>query len=677
MTTEQARQTIEQLTQKINHYNHRYYVDGVSEISDEEFDGLLEKLIELETLFPEFRRPDSPSQRVGGTVTKEFPIVKHEYPMLSLANTYSEAELLDFDTRIKKLVGNSFNYVCELKFDGVAISLVYEDGMLVSGITRGDGEQGDEITANIKTIRTLPLSLKNEKIPKKFVVRGEVFMSKTVFDELNQEIADENEKRLKEGKKTQNLLANPRNATAGTLKLQDSSLVAKRKLGCYVYNLITPEKFFATHEESLLALESWGFPVSRTWKTCQNLQEVMDYIHYWEDKRHELPLETDGVVVKVNQLRLQEELGSTAKSPRWAVAFKYKALSAKTILESISYQVGRTGAITPVANLQPVRLAGTTVKRASLHNANEIERLDLHLGDMVYVEKGGEIIPKITGVDLTFREGKQLEKISFVRHCPACQTPLVRQKGEAVYYCPNKKGCRPQIQGRIEHFVQRKAMDISSIGPETIELLLDHRLVEDVADLYRLQKEELSHLERFGEKSAENVIAGIEKSKTVPFDRVLFALGIRYVGETVAEKLARYFLNIDNLQKASLEELMKVPEVGEKIAQSVVAFFSDEDTRILIEKLKKVGLQFELKHVENTSSLLAGKSVVVSGVFQKGRQYIENLIKENGGKLLSSVSSKVDFLVAGENMGPSKKEKAEKLGIRIISEDEFLQWIGR
>lgn len=675
MTHEQAQQTIERLTQQIEHYNYRYYVEGVSEISDYEFDKLLEKLIELETQFPEFRRPDSPSQRVGGTITKEFPVVKHEYPMLSLANTYSEGELWDFDNRIRKIVGNEFDYVCELKFDGVAVSLVYEDGLLVSGITRGDGEQGDEITANVKTIRALPLSVKNANIPKKFVVRGEVFMSKAVFDQLNEEIAEENEKRLQEGKKTQNLLANPRNATAGTLKLQDSSLVAKRKLDCYVYSLLTEANVVATHEEGLLTLQSWGFPVSGTWKKCRNIREVMHYIHEWEEKRHTLPLETDGVVIKVNQLKLQEELGFTAKSPRWAVAFKYKAASAKTILESISYQVGRTGAVTPVANLKPVKLAGTTVKRASLHNANEIERLDLHLGDMVYVEKGGEIIPKITGVDLTYREAKSLEKIFFVRQCPSCQTPLVRQKGEAAFYCPNKDGCRPQLQGRIEHFVQRKAMDISSIGPETIELLLDNHLIKDAADLYQLRKEDLCRLERFGEKSADNVLEGLEKSKNVPFARVLFALGIRYVGETVAEKLARHFLTIDNLQKANLEELMKVPEVGEKIAQSVVEFFSEENNRLLVEKLKKAGLQFASQHSSTTSSTLAGKSVVVSGVFQKGRQNIESLVKEHGGKLLSSVSSKVDFLVAGENMGPSKKEKAEKLGVRIISEEEFLKMI--
>jgi DNA ligase (NAD+) len=679
MNSQQALAEIEQLTQKINHYNHRYYIDGVSEISDYEFDKLLEKLILLETQFPQFKKPESPSQRVGGGITKEFPTVKHQYPMLSLSNTYNEQELLDFDERIKKLVGSDFEYICEMKFDGVAISLIYENGLLVSAVTRGDGEQGDEVTQNIKTIRTIPLKINQKDIPQKFTVRGEVFMSKDVFEMLNVEIAEENEKRIVEGKKPQNLLANPRNATAGTLKQQDSASVAKRKLDCYVYNLLLDEMRFSTHAESLNFLKKYGFNVSDTWKKCTDIQEVIKFINHWEDKRHQLPLETDGVVIKVNQLNLQNELGFTAKSPRWAVAFKYKAETAKTTLESVSYQVGRTGAVTPVANLSPVKLAGTTVKRASLHNANEIARLDLHLGDMVYVEKGGEIIPKVTGVDLSAREGKNLEKVIFLKECPSCGTELVRQEGEAAFYCPNSAGCMPQIQGKIEHFVQRKAMDINSIGGETIELFLSNKLIRGIADLYTLQKQDLIKLERFGERSADNVLEGLEKSKNVPFARVLFALGIRYVGETVAEKLANHFGNINNIAKANIEELRGTPEIGEKIAQSVYDFFRNPENQTFIERLKSYGLKFETEEGANVpkTNLLEGKSFVISGVFQRySREDLEQKIKENGGKLLSGVSGKLNYLVAGENMGPSKKEKAEKLGVSIISEDAFLKMIG-
>ncbi|GAB4331825.1 MAG: NAD-dependent DNA ligase LigA [Flammeovirgaceae bacterium] len=676
MNTLQPSTEIENLIQKINYYNHRYYIDGVSEISDYEFDKLLERLITLEKQFPQFKKPDSPTQRVGGDITKIFPTVKHQYPMLSLANTYSEEELLDFDERIKKMVGSGFDYVCELKFDGVAISLNYENNLLVAAVTRGDGEQGDDVTQNVKTIKTIPLRIYKD-VPKKFTVRGEIFMPKDVFESLNIEIAEDNEKRITEGRKPQNLLANPRNATAGTLKLQDSAQVAKRKLDCYVYNLLLDEMMFDTHAENLMFLKSCGFNVSNTWKKCNNIQDVIKFIHDWENKRHELPLETDGVVVKVNQLKIQEELGFTAKSPRWAVAYKYKAETAKTLLENVSYQVGRTGAVTPVANLKPVKLAGTTVKRASLHNANEIARLDLHLGDMVYVEKSGEIIPKVVGVDLSARQ-EHLEKIIFPKNCPSCNTPLVRQKDEAIFYCHNSSGCLPQIQGKIEHFVQRKAMNINSVGSETIELLLNHNLIKDIPDLYSLKRQDLINLERFGEKSADNILEGLEKSKNVPFPRVLFALGIRYVGETVAEKLANYFGNIDNIANATVEQLKNVPEIGEKIASSVYDFFKNPENQSLIQRLKSYGLKFETEKETNfpKTNLLEGKSFVISGTFQKhSREDLEQKIKENGGKLLSAVSGKLDYLVAGENMGPSKKEKAEKFGIKIISEEEFLKML--
>lgn len=663
MTKDQAKKEIQQLTDTINYHNHLYYQQDRSEISDFEFDQLLEKLIQLEKDFPELKLPDSPTQRVGGTITKQFASVAHEYPMLSLGNTYSEEELRDFDSRVAKgLDGEAYEYFCELKFDGVSISLKYEQGVLTQGITRGDGVRGDDVIANVKTIRTLPLKVTGKNIPDRFEVRGEVFLSKDAFRQLNKEREDIGEETY----------ANARNTASGTLKMQDSTEVAKRKLDCYLYYLLG-DAAVETHEAAIHRLEKWGFQVSPTYRKCSNINEVLDYIQAWEKKRHELPLETDGVVIKVNSLRQQEQLGFTAKSPRWAIAFKYKAESVSTRLNGITYQVGRTGAVTPVAELEPIFLAGTTVKRASLHNANEIARLDLRLGDFVFVEKGGEIIPKVTGVDLPKRQ-KNAKAIAYITHCPECGAELVREEGEANHYCPNEKGCRPQITGRIEHFIQRKAMDIDSLGEKTIEQLFDLGLVKTPADLYDLKRENILQLDGFKELSTKNLLSGIEASKSAPFEAVLFAIGIRFVGKTVAEKLARHFKTMDNLIAASYEQLLEAPEVGEKIAQSVRSFFDDAANQKEIARLRQAGLQFEsaFQEVEKVSHALDGKTFVVSGTFQGyERDQLKDTIIAHGGKVLSSVSGKLDFLVAGENMGPAKREKAEKLGVKIISEDEF------
>ena len=664
MSAIEAKKEIQELVDQINHYNELYYQKNKSEISDYEFDQLLKKLSDLENEFPELKQPDSPTQRVGGTITKEFENVVHQYPMLSLGNTYSKEELEEFDVRVAKgLEGEPYDYFCELKFDGVSISLVYENGILIKAITRGDGVRGDNVIANAKTIRSLPLKIKLEPIPSRFEVRGEVFLSKEVFKKLNQEQEDIGEETY----------ANARNTASGTLKMQDSAEVAKRKLDCYLYYLLGEELNVSSHEEAIQKIEQWGFNVSPTYQKCKNIQEVMDYIVHWEKKRGELPLETDGVVIKVNSLDQQQRLGATAKVPRWAISFKYKAESISTHLNGITYQVGRTGAVTPVAELEPVLLAGTTVKRASLHNANEITRLDLRIGDSVFVEKGGEIIPKVTGVDLTQRKNTTTSVV-YISECPECGTSLIRKEGEANHYCPNESGCPPQIKGRIEHFIQRKAMDIDSLGEQTIKQLFDLGLVNSPADLYDLKKEDLLRLEKVKDKSAENMLAGIEASKGTPFQSVLFAVGIRFVGKTVAEKLAYYFKSMDKLAAASFEELLKAPEVGEKIAQSVVQFFSQSQHLNEIVRLKKAGLQMESTEVEPQliSQKLEGKSFVISGTFENyERDQLKDVVLANGGRILSGVSAKLDYLLAGENMGPAKLGKAQKLGVTLITIADF------
>lgn len=664
MTTQQAQKAIQDLTQKINYHNDLYYQKHKTEISDFEFDKLLEQLVALENQFPDLKQPDSPTQRVGGTITKEFQTVYHQYPMLSLGNTYSREELTDFDGRVAKgLDGDAYEYFCELKFDGVSISLIYENGILTKGVTRGDGVRGDDVTANVKTIRNIPLKIIDTNIPKNFEVRGEVFMPKDIFIKLNKEREDIGEEKY----------ANARNTASGTLKMQDSSIVAQRKLDCYAYYLLGKDLDVETHEQGIHKLEKWKFNVSDAYRKCKTLDEVFEYIDYWENRRGELPLETDGVVIKVNRLEQQERLGFTAKSPRWAIAYKYKAESVSTRLNGITYQVGRTGAITPVAELEPVQLSGTTVKRASLHNANEIARLDLRIGDYVFVEKGGEIIPKVTGVDLLKRKGNQ-KPLAYITHCPECQTLLIRHEGEAAHYCPNVNGCPPQIKGRIEHFIQRKAMDIDSLGEQTIRQLFELGLVKSPADLYFLTKEDLLRLDKVKEKSAQNMLNGIKQSKQAPFESVLFAIGIRYVGKTVAEKLARHFKTIDNLATATYDELLAAPEVGEIIAQSVLEFFKNRENLVEISRLKKAGLNFEaqIKEVVLDSTVLDNKSFVISGVFENyERDELKDIILKNGGKVLSSISGKLDYLLAGENMGPAKREKAEKLGVPIISLNDF------
>ena len=663
MTAEQAAREIRKLTDTINRHNELYYQENRTEISDYEFDQLLASLSALEKEFPELKNPDSPTQRVGGTITKEFATVRHRYPMLSLGNTYSKEELQEFDSRVRRALGDEpYEYFCELKFDGVSISLSYEGGRLVRGVTRGDGVRGDDVTTNIKTIRNIPLSIKGY-VPPGFEVRGEVFLPKNVFAALNREREDIGEERY----------ANARNTASGTLKMQDSGEVARRKLDCYVYSLLGDDLDVDSHEEGIHLLKKWRFNVSVTYKKCSTLEEVLEYISGWESRRHELPLETDGVVIKINSLSQQERLGFTAKSPRWAIAYKYKPESLSTKLKSITYQVGRTGAITPVAELEPVFLAGTTVKRASLHNANEIARLDLRIGDYVYVEKGGEIIPKVTGVDLS-RRPPGTKPVTYIKNCPECGAGLIRQEGEAAHYCPNMNGCPPQITGRIEHFIQRKAMDIDSLGERTIWQLYRMGLVKSPADLYNLKREDILKLSGFKELSSTNLLRGIEQSKSAPFENVLFAMGIRYVGKTVAAKLATHFKTIENLQSASTEELLAAPEVGGKIAQSVFAYFNDRENIREIERLRQAGLSFAIdeKTPKQVSNKLDNKSFVVSGVFRNyERDELKELIVSNGGRVLSAVSGKLDYLLAGENMGPAKLEKARKNGITIITEEEF------
>ncbi|AMR26532.1 DNA ligase (NAD(+)) LigA [Hymenobacter psoromatis] len=658
---------IQALAQRLHHLNQQYYQHDISEVSDQEFDQLLTELNQLEQAHPDLAQPNSPTQRVGGTVTKQFAQATHRYPMLSLGNTYSEDDLREFDERVQKgLEGAPYSYVCEQKFDGVAMSLAYEGGNLHQGVTRGDGTRGDVVTANVRTIRTLPLHLAGN-FPAEAEVRGEVFMPNQVFNDLNQEREQNGEA----------LLANPRNAASGALKLQDSSQVAARRLRFYAYSVLTPGRHFASHSESLEAATAWGLPVSPTWRRCANLQEVLDYIHEWEQKRFTLPVNTDGIVIKVDNLRQQDQLGLTAKSPRWAIAYKYPTAAARTRLREIIYNVGRTGAVTPVALLDPVALAGTVVKRATLHNANQIAALDLRLGDLVFVEKGGEIIPKITGVDLSARPIHAVP-IEYPLACPACGTILERPEDEVHFRCPNERGCPPQLKARLEHFVSRKALNIDGLGAETVGRLFDSALIQTPADIYDLvmRKGELIRVERLGEKSIDNMLAGIEQSKQVPFSRVLFGLGIRYVGETVAQKLADYYRNIDTLMDAAKAgAISTVPEVGGVIAVAAMHWFEQPYNLEQIERLRASGVQLAASGEPPlaASDRLAGLTFVLSGVFENySREQLQTLITSNGGKITGSISKKLSYLVAGDNMGPAKREKAVGFKVPIISENELL-----
>ncbi|MEO2080529.1 MULTISPECIES: NAD-dependent DNA ligase LigA [Leeuwenhoekiella] len=661
-----AQEKIEALRQELRQYNYEYYVLDKPQVDDYTFDQKLKELQEMEAKHPEFYDANSPTLRVGGEVTKNFATVKHEHRMYSLDNSYSQEDLEDWEKRIKKLVDGAVEYVCELKYDGASISLTYEEGVLVRAVTRGDGVQGDDVTNNVKTIRSVPLKLKGD-FPAKFDIRGEIVLPLAGFAAMNAE-------RVEAGDEP---YSNPRNTASGSLKLQDSAEVAKRPLECLLYSIVGENLDIASQFESLEKARSWGFKVPEVAKKTASTAETFEFLNYWDEHRHDLPYETDGVVIKVNSFRQQEELGFTAKAPRWAMAYKFKTEQAETVLEKITYQVGRTGAITPVANLVPVQLAGTIVKRASLHNADQIEKLDVREGDHVYVEKGGEIIPKIVGVDFEQRDPDSTAT-EYISECPECGTTLVRQEGEAQHYCPNDMGCPPQIIGRIQHFISRKAMDIEGLGGETVALLVNEGLIKNYADLYTLKKEQILPLERMAEKSADNLIKGIEASKQIPFERVLFGLGIRYVGETVARKLAKQFKTIDALAEASEETLVAVDEIGARIAQSVVSFFSEEANQDLIKRLKDYGLQLELDAsvLENQTEKLQGQTFVISGVFSKvSRTELKKLIEDNGGKASGSISSKTNYLVAGENMGPSKLQKAEKLGVPIISEDDFLTMI--
>ena len=657
-------QKIEELRRELREHNYNYYVLDNPTISDYDFDIKLKELQSLEAQHPEFYDPTSPTLRVGGMVTKNFETVVHHHRMYSLDNSYSKEDLEDWEKRIQRILGDAqVEFTCELKYDGASISLTYENGKLVQALTRGDGFQGDDVTTNVKTIRSVPLQLQGD-YPPKFDIRGEIVLPFEGFAQMNQE-------RIENGEEP---YMNPRNTASGSLKLQDSALVAQRPLDCLLYSIVGEKLPIASQFEMLEKARQWGFKVPTVAKLCRSTSEVMDFVDYWDVHRHQLPYETDGVVVKVNSFQQQEELGFTAKSPRWALAYKFKAERVSTLLNKITYQVGRTGAITPVANLQPVLLAGTTVKRASLHNADQIAKLDIREGDTVFVEKGGEIIPKIIGVDFTQRPNES-SPTEYITHCPECGTLLERNEGEAQHYCTNYYGCPPQITGRIQHFISRKAMDIEGMGSETVELLFQEGLITNYADLYTLTKEQLLPLERMAEKSAENLIGGVAQSVNIPFERVLFALGIRFVGETVAKKLARAYKNIDNLMVASTEDLVQVDEIGQRIAESVVEFFQNEKNLEIIARLRGYGLQFEIsaEKLQNQTDKLKGSTFVVSGVFQKlSRDELKKLIEENGGKVASSISAKTSYLVAGDNMGPSKKTKAENLGVPIISEDDFL-----
>lgn len=662
-----VKEKIDQLRADLHRHNYNYYVLNAPEISDKEFDNRMRELQELEKEHPEYQDDNSPTMRVGSDLNKNFTQVAHKYPMLSLGNTYSESEVTDFYDRVKKALNEDFEICCELKYDGTSISLTYENGKLVRAVTRGDGEKGDDVTDNVKTIRTIPLVL-HGSYPESFEIRGEILMPWEVFEELNRE---------KEARE-EPLFANPRNAASGTLKLQNSAIVASRKLDAYLYYLLGEELPCDGHYENLQAAAGWGFKTSEHMKKAHSLEEVFEYIRYWDTERKNLPVATDGIVLKVNSMRQQKNLGFTAKSPRWAIAYKFQAERALTRLNKVTYQVGRTGAVTPVANLDPVQLSGTIVKRASLHNADIIEGLDLYIGDMVYVEKGGEIIPKITGVDKDARSMLIGEKVKFITHCPECGSKLIRYEGEAAHYCPNETSCPPQIKGKIEHFIGRKAMNIDGLGPETVDMFYRLGLIKNTADLYQLTADDIKNLDRMGEKSAENIIKGIEASKEVPFERVLFALGIRFVGETVAKKIAKSFNDIDELENANLEKLINIDEIGEKIAQSILTYFANPLNRELIERLKSTGLQLYRREedLSGYTDKLAGQSIVISGVFtHHSRDEYKELIEKNGGKNVGSISAKTSFILAGENMGPAKLEKAHKLGIKLMSEDEFLTLI--
>ena len=667
MTTENIQKRITELRTILDDYNYRYYVLSQPVISDHEFDMLMKELEKLEAENPDFFDSNSPTQRVGSDLNKEFVQVRHQYSMLSLSNSYSEEELRDFDQKIRKLTDQPFEYVCELKYDGTSISLRYKNGKLDKAITRGDGTFGDDVTTNVRTIKSIPLKLKGSNFPEEFEIRGEILLPYSEFDRINQEREELGEQ----------LFANVRNAASGTLKSQKSSVVAERNLDAYFYYLLGENLPFDGHLENLKAVKEWGFKISPDTEKCKNMDEVIAFIRKWNTKRFELPVATDGIVIKVNSLSLQSYLGTTAKSPRWAIAYKYKAEQASTVLQSVSFQVGRTGAVTPVANLEPVLLAGTTVKRASLHNADIIKNLDLHLGDTVFVEKGGEIIPKITGVDPALRH-PMAQEVDFIKSCPECGSELIRNEGEAAFYCPNDIGCPPQIKGKMEHFISRKAMNIDGLGQETIDLLYSEGLIRNIADIYELRKEQISRLERLGDKSAERILKSLEESRNIPFEKVLFALGIRFVGETVAKILASRLINIENIEKASLQELTSIDEIGGRIAESVQLYFSNPENVKLVERLKEKGLQMHLNEesLANRSEKLNGLSIIISGTFEKNsRDDLKKMIEQNGGKNVSSISKNTSFLLAGNNIGPSKLEKAEKLNIPIIGEDEFLSMI--
>lgn len=658
---------IDQLREELHLHNYNYYVLNAPVISDIEFDKLMRELQDLEAKHPEHFDENSPSMRIGSDINKNFTQVEHKYPMLSLGNTYSEAEVTDFYERVSKSLNEEFEICCEMKFDGTSISLTYENGKLVRAVTRGDGVKGDDVTDNVKTIRSIPLVLHGNDYPQNFEIRGEILMPWDVFEKLNREREAREEP----------LFANPRNAASGTLKSQNSAVVASRQLDAYLYYLLGENLPCDGHYENLQKAAEWGFKISHITRKVRTLDEIFEFIKYWDIERKNLPVATDGIVLKVNSLRQQRNLGYTAKSPRWAIAYKFQAEQALTKLIKVTYQVGRTGAITPVANLEPVQLSGTVVRRASLHNADIIASLDLHVGDMVYVEKGGEIIPKITGVDAASRKPDS-EKITFITHCPECGSKLVRYEDEAAHYCTNETACPPQIKGKIEHFISRKAMNIEGLGPETVDLFYQEGMIHNVADLYHLQATDICRLERMGEKSAENIIQGILRSKEVPFERVLFALGIRFVGETVAKKIAKAFRSIDALMSATLDDLIHVDEIGEKIAQSILLYFANEKNRALIERLREAGLKLKANETDYSgyTDKLQGKSIVISGVFaHHSRDEYKEMIEKHGGKNVGSISKKTSFVLAGENMGPSKLEKAQKLGITILNEDEFLAMI--
>ncbi|MEY3437938.1 MAG: hypothetical protein RL265_523 [Bacteroidota bacterium] len=670
MNKDEAKEEILRLSKEINYHNHAYYVESNPLISDYEFDKLLEKLQELEKQFPEFAFESSPTKRVGGDITKKFQTVAHTFPMLSLSNTYSEEEILEWENRIKKLEDGAIEYVCELKYDGVAIGIRYENGFLTRAVTRGDGTQGEEITANVRTIRTIPLQLRGD-FPQDFEIRGEIFMPLASFLKLNAEREENGEQ----------LFANPRNTASGTLKMQDSKVVSERNLDSFLYGIYGNNLAFEGHFETVQKAGEWGFKIplqqSRMIEKTDSAEGIMNFIHFWDKERYNLPFEIDGVVVKVNNYAQQKRLGFTAKSPRWAIAYKFKTERVETKLESVVYQVGRTGSITPVANLKPVQLGGTTVKRASLHNSDQIKKLDLHVNDFVYVEKGGEIIPKIVGVN-TEKRTKDAGIIQFIESCPECNATLIRREGEANHYCPNEDACPPQMKGKMEHFISRKAMNIDGLGAETIDLLYEKGLIKTSADLYDLTFDQVVELDRMADKSADNLIKGLVDSKNIPFERVLFALGIRFVGETVAKKLAKHFKNMDALIAAKFDDLTNVGEIGEKIAISLQQYFLNEEHLHFINRLRKAGLQFEIKEKVGASNTLEGKSFVVSGVFSAfSRDELKELIESNGGKNVSAISNKTDYVVAGENMGPAKLKKATDLGIAILSEDDFIQLINK